>query len=194
MPPPCPTAGHEQTKSRGEDTTRRTWRTNGRHGNLGAGAKADTWRTQFTWRTYGAQCLEADRKRTHGGHKAGTWRTQGGLKADARRAHGGHMTRFWGSAKADSRRTQAGHTADKVWRRARIQGGHMEDKLQGRGQSISRPALFSSKREPRSKLFGESDTRIDPKQFFKHKWDALARLKYLEPKWQPRKLTSKHAI
>ena len=35
------------------------------------------------------------------------------------------------------------------------QGGHMADKLRRRGQCISRPTIFFSKREPHSKLFGE---------------------------------------
>ena len=45
------------------------------------------------------------------------------------------------------RRTHHGHMADKVWRRGQSglkadTSGHMTDKLQGCGQSISRPVFF----------------------------------------------------
>ena len=86
-------------------------------------------------------------RRTHG-RQAHTWRTsfggadsKGGLK---RCTHGEHME-------------------DKVWRRGQSglkvdTSGHMADKLQGRGQSISRPAFFP-KREPHSKLFREKPSK-----------------------------------
>ena len=81
-------------------------------------------------------------------------------------------TRFGGTAKADSRRTQGAHKQSVETRPERNQGGHkadnggqglearpkrsegghkadnMADELQGRGQSISRPAIFFKERTP----------------------------------------------
>ena len=91
---------------------------------------------QQAWWTYTRQTQETQEADIGGAVKADTWRTQGGhmdkiygvqgLEADARRTHGG--------PKADTRpeRHQGGHKADN--------GGHMADKLRGRGRSISRPA------------------------------------------------------
>ena len=132
MPRPCPTTGHERTKSRGEDTGW-TWAGKERaHGRQ----RADTW---------GEQGLEARPKRTRGGHKAVTWRTRGGQGLEARpSALNGH--------KADKQRTQGGHKED-TWR---TRGRDMAEKLRGRGQSISRPAFFLLRENPTVNCLGNN--------------------------------------
>ena len=75
---------------------------------FGGAAKVGTWRHKaVTWRTYSAQGLEADTRRSrqaHGGHTGGRHN-----KADTRR------TKFGGAATADTRQTHGEHTAG-TWR------------------------------------------------------------------------------
>ena len=96
------------------------------------GLKTDTAHERGTQTRFGGgrpkrtQSGHQDRRRTHSGQGLEAQATQGG-KADT--LAGGHMadksrTRFGGVANADSRRTH---------------GGHITDKLQGRGQRIWRP-------------------------------------------------------
>ena len=96
-----------------------TWRAHGGHmadkWQFGGGARSGLRHTRRTQggRTQGGQGLEARPSALKGGHKA---------------SHGGQSVGTW------PMRNQGGHKADN--------GGHMADKLRGRGQSISRPALF----------------------------------------------------
>ena len=74
-------------------------------------------------------------------------------------AHGGHVgpKRIKGH-KADTRRTRFGGAAKRTQRRT--QGGHMADKLRGRGQSISQPALFLLRENPTVNCLGNDDNKI----------------------------------
>ena len=113
----------------------------------------------------------ADKERTHG-EEADTWRTQCGhmaARADKWQA------RFGGGAKADSggalrkQRTQGERISDKVWRRG--QSGikadarrTMADTWRTSAEDAARAYRGQpfSKREPRSKLFGEKYISVDP--------------------------------
>ena len=102
-PLPCPTAGHEWTKST-------WWSWAGKKGAHG-GQRAGIGRCKRRTRDARPKRIQAD--------KADTWRDKERLR----------RTRFGG-----------GHLADN--------GGHMADKLRGRGQSISRPAFFFLRENP----------------------------------------------
>ena len=140
MAGPCPT-GQERTKSRGKAKALAdpSW-TKG---------QVDTWQARFadaakvdtrpetrrthpkTWRTHGGQ--ETRPKWTQGGH---TWQTHGGqgLDAQPKRTQGGHM--------ADAIRSNGGQCLEVRADTRRTYGGVKADKLRGRGQGISRPAVF----------------------------------------------------
>ena len=126
MPRPCPRAGHERTKPRGEDTWwTRAGKERAHSGQIGH--MADTWWTHArqtqeadnVWRR-GQNGHVADKRRSHGGHMADKiWRqTPGGHKWQARFGGGPKRTQgkagTWrtkcgDAAKAESRRTQGGH-------------------------------------------------------------------------------------
>ena len=181
MPRPCPTAGHERTKSRGEGTW---WTWAGKEWAHG-GQRTDTWwtHTRETQEAYGIwRQLEArpkrtrDTRRAHGGHQADTWRTNGkqGLETglrDTRRTQGERtkaLDKVWrrsqAHSKADTRRKYGGYTwrtkcgdAAKAESR-RTQGGQWRTH---RGQAPgTRPehiaaSPFLLRENPHSKLFGE---------------------------------------
>ena len=185
MPRPCPTAGHERTKSKGKASS----------GASGASLEAPERRRKvhmfamhFTWKplkvkpSFGYFSIRVRfllnsvmwncRKNSHGGYKAGTqWmcRAKGRDTADTRQIHRRHgrqglgARRGQGGPKADARRTSAdtrqthcGRMAGKVWGRGK--SGHKADTWQTSSRDAARAYRgqpFFPKTEPHSKLLGE---------------------------------------
>ena len=146
------------------------------------------WNCRNKWRIKGGYTM------TRRKHMVRMWAQSISSPADTRRkqgtrrAHGGQLRRGTSTYSADTRRIHTLHThgahaggqgghggaakADTARTKRRTQGGHMADKLRGRGQSISRPAFFSQKRNPT--LYQHR-----PQTVFQA-WGALAK----DPKWQ----------